>query len=133
MCGRFAHGGSRKLKLPLAACWLAGLAAQHLPGTAVRLVAFLLAVQTTYTLLALALRPYNSVVLNCIEVVCGCLDAVTMALTMVAYMHTSGEASARAGTEKPAHLQVRACRHELGPPCRQRLLPQQVLLLQAKE
>ena len=65
---------------------------------AVRLLSALLALQGAFTLLALALRPYISAVLNCIEVVCGCLDIAYMAITTAAYLHTGGH--------KPDHMAV---------------------------
>ncbi len=68
----------------------AGLAAQTQTRTAISLLSLLLALQAAFTLLALALRPYISVVLNCIEIACSCLDIAYLAATMAAYLHTSG-------------------------------------------
>ncbi len=105
-------GTCRALHLkPEATTWAypAGLAAQHQPSTAVRLLVLLLALQATFTLLALALRPYISAVLNGMEVVCGCLDMVSIALTAAAYVHTSGSNYTRADKDNDPHLAVRCC------------------------
>ncbi len=74
-----------------------------------RLLVLLLALQATFTLLALTLRPYISAVLNGMEVVCGCLDIVSIALTAAAYVHTSGSHHTRADKDNDPHLAVRCC------------------------
>ena len=86
----------------------AGLAAQHQADTAVGLLALLLVLQSTFTLLALALRPYISAVLNCLEVACGCLEVAYLAITMATYLHTRGHLD-REKRGQDAHLAVGAC------------------------
>ncbi len=73
-------------------CLAAGLAAQQQAIVAVRLLGAVLALQTAFTVLALALRPYISLVLNCIEVACGCLEIAYLSLSVAAYMHNRGAA-----------------------------------------
>jgi hypothetical protein len=96
---RWAH----QCQLPPAA----GLAAQAQVTTAVRLVAGTLALQATFTLLALLLRPYISVVLNSIEVACGSLDVAYLAITAAAYLHTGGVLLADDERQENAYLMVR--------------------------
>ncbi len=85
---------------------LAGMAARHQPHVALPLLAALLGLQGVFTLLALALRPYISVVLNIIEVASGCLEIVYLALTMAAYMYTQGALPSRGERGQDAYLAV---------------------------
>ena len=94
----------------------AGLAAQQHPSTAVKVLSALLALQASFTLFALALRPYISGVLNCIEVICGCFDVTCLALTMGAYLHTSGVVLDETKRAEDPHLAVCQCRQPLTCP-----------------
>jgi hypothetical protein len=85
----------------------AGLTARHQSQVAVQLLSLLLALQGAFTLLALALRPYISVVLNIIEVACGFLDVAYLAVTMAAYQHTNGAIVTKATRGQDPHLTVR--------------------------
>ncbi len=68
----------------------------------------MLVLQAAFTLLALALRPYISAVLNCIEIACGCLDVAYLALTMAAYLHSWGQVLDKAARGQDFHLAVGA-------------------------
>ncbi len=52
----------------------------------------LVALQAAFTVLLLALRPYNSTLLNIVEVACSSLDVAYLALTIATYLHTKGAA-----------------------------------------
>jgi hypothetical protein len=70
----------------------AGLAAHRRADAAVQLLWGLVALQAAFTVLLLALRPYNSTLLNGIEVACSCLDIAYLALTIATYLHIKGAA-----------------------------------------